>query len=159
MFKEFRPISLCNVAYKIISKILVLRLQDCMKEIISPNQNAFVKGRLISDSIFLTAEMMNFIHNARRKKTFWCEVKVDFFKAYDRVNWDFLETVLSIMKVPPSYSTNYYAMCSNCAIHIVAKWSESMHVLAAKRAKIGGSPLTLFVFVLYEYTIYSYPSS
>lgn len=98
--KEFRPISLCNVAYKAITKILVLRLQDMIKEMISPNQNAFIKGRLISDSIFLTAEMMDFIHKAKHRKNFWCAVKIDFFKAYDRVKWSFLEKVLKRMSFP-----------------------------------------------------------
>lgn len=61
-FKDFRPISLCNTAYKAISKVLVLRMQNVMKEVISPNQHAFVKERLISDSVLLTAEMMTYWH-------------------------------------------------------------------------------------------------
>lgn len=52
---QFRPISLCNAAYKIISKIIVNRLQPIMQEIISPYQNAFAKGRLISNNTFLAA--------------------------------------------------------------------------------------------------------
>lgn len=80
-FKEFRLISVCNVAYKIISKLPVLRLQSHMKDLISPNQYAFIKGRLISDSIFLIAEMMNFIHKAKQKKSFWCAIKIDFFQS------------------------------------------------------------------------------
>lgn len=58
-FNEFRPIGLCNVAYKIISKVMVNRLQAFMKEWISLYQNAFVKGRLISDNIFMASKLMN----------------------------------------------------------------------------------------------------
>ncbi|KAF7808324.1 ribonuclease H [Senna tora] len=47
-FKDFRPISLCNVVVKIISKVLVIRMQSIMERIIAPNQNGFVKGRAIS---------------------------------------------------------------------------------------------------------------
>lgn len=51
-FKDFRPIGLCNVVYKIISKILVNRLQPIMQELITPFQNGFLKGRSIQDNIF-----------------------------------------------------------------------------------------------------------
>lgn len=69
-FKEFRPISLCNVVYKAITKIIVLRLQDSIRDLISPNQNAYIKGRLISENIFLIAEMMDFIHKCKSRTNF-----------------------------------------------------------------------------------------
>lgn len=56
--KDFRPISLCNVSYRIISKVLANRLQPLLSQLISPFQNAFVKGRVISDNIILTTEIL-----------------------------------------------------------------------------------------------------
>ena len=61
---HFRPISLCNVLYKVISKIMVNRLKPFMDSIISPYQNAFIQGRNISDNILL---MRLWIHIERRK--------------------------------------------------------------------------------------------
>lgn len=85
-FKDFRPIGLCNVVYKIISKVLVNRLQPLMQDyLISPYQNGFLKGRSIQDNIFLASELLTYIHKARKCKTNWCAFKIDIFKAYDRL--------------------------------------------------------------------------
>ena len=58
---HFRPISLCNVIYKIISKVLVNKLKPIMDSIITPYQNAFIKGRNISDIILLAHEIIDVV--------------------------------------------------------------------------------------------------
>ena len=63
---QFWPISFCNVAYKIISEVIVNRLRAVLSDIVSPFQNAFFKGRLVSDNIILGGELINTIK--RRKK-------------------------------------------------------------------------------------------
>lgn len=62
---QFRPISLCNVIYKIISKILTERIKVVLPKLISPYQLAFVKGRLLQDNYIVAAEVFNGMNHKR----------------------------------------------------------------------------------------------
>ena len=55
---DFRPISCCNVIYKVIAKLLAVRLSHALVTIISPMQNAFLGGRLMTDNIHLVQELL-----------------------------------------------------------------------------------------------------
>jgi hypothetical protein len=97
---QFRPISLCNTVYKIVTKIFVSRLRPIMGNLVSPFQVAFVPGRRGLDNVVIAQEL---IHSIHRKKGRMGQLilKLDLEKAYDRLEWDFIREVLIFFKFPP----------------------------------------------------------
>ena len=85
-FNQFRPISLCDVVYKAISKILVGRLRPLLDKMLDSTQVAFVPSRCITKNIVLAQEIVHSFRHMKRKKGF-LGVKIDFQKAYDRMKW------------------------------------------------------------------------
>lgn len=108
---EFRPISLCNVVYKIISKCLTIRLRQILPEIIGPYQSAFVQGRLMGDAGLVAHELITHIKRRKNGKQPLATIKIDMNKGYDRIRWDFLQKVLQGMCFPEKMGSNDHGVC------------------------------------------------
>jgi hypothetical protein len=94
--KDLRHISLCNVLYKMVSKLLANRLKRCLDKFVSEEQSAFVEGSSILDNALIATEI---IHSMKRKTKGWrveLALKIDISKAYDRVDWGFFVVCLCV---------------------------------------------------------------
>ncbi|XP_030505163.2 uncharacterized protein LOC115720145 [Cannabis sativa] len=94
---DLRPIGLCNVLHKIVSKVVANRLKNVMPTVISDTQSVFLQGRLISDNIMIAYEIMHHLKRKRRGRDCYMALKLDVSKAYDKLEWGYLRAKMERM--------------------------------------------------------------
>lgn len=87
-----QTLNLCNFAYKIIVKVMANRLRHRLPKIIAYEESAFISRRQTENNILIVQEVLHQLRVRKKKKKFQAPLKLDMKKAYDRVEWDFLDS-------------------------------------------------------------------
>lgn len=114
---SYRPISLCNTIYKMISKVIVARLRPYLDELISP-QTAFVLGRKGINNAIIVQELLHML-SIKKGKVRFMVVKIDLEKAYDRLEWTFVRETLALFKVSSFLSNVIMSCISSSSIEVL----------------------------------------
>ncbi|GJZ93434.1 RNA-directed DNA polymerase, eukaryota, reverse transcriptase zinc-binding domain protein [Tanacetum coccineum] len=142
---EFRPIACCNVMYKCISKVLTNRIKSGLEKIVHINQSAFIPGRHIQDNILIAQELLKGYN--RRNGSKRCAMQIDIQKAYDTVNWNFMENVLigfgfhrtMVNWIMQCISSSKFSICLNGNAHGYFKGGRGLRQ---------GDPISPYLFTL-----------
>eukprot|EP00253_Pinus_taeda_P012292 PITA_12292 len=143
-FDDFCPISLCNVLYKIISKIIANRLRPILSTHNAPHQFAFLEDRQIHEAIGSAQEALHSIWTKHLKSTL---LKIDLSKAFDRVSWLYIKMILIHLGFPISFINWIMACISTPTFSILINGSAS-HFFHSERGPRQGCPLSPLLFLL-----------
>ena len=147
--KNWRPISLLNTDYKILAHLLALRMQKVLPEIISPDQNAYLKGRFIGINI---RTIIDSIEYSSQNQINTILAFLDFEKAFDKLNWDFIEKCLDGFGFGPvlrKWIKIMYTDISSAAINN----GFTTHSFKLKCGIRQGCPMSALIFILAAETL------
>ena len=143
-FADFRPISLCNLLYKLISKVIAVRVKPFLDSGISQEQYGFLKNRQIVDPIGIVQESL---HSIKSKNLCAFILKLDLIKAFDRVNWTFIRLIL-IHIGAPLQTVNWIMGCISSATFAVLINGTPTSFFPTSHGIRQGCPFSPLLFIL-----------
>jgi hypothetical protein len=143
-FSDFRPISLCNLIYKLISKVISNRIKPLLERSLSAEQLGFLRGRRIQDAIGAAHEC---IHSIKKKNQKALVLKLDLKQAFDCVDWEFLRLILHLVGFGESFITWIMSCVSSSSFAVLIN-GEASRFFKSERGLRQGCPLSPYLFIL-----------
>ena len=142
--KTWRPISLHNIDYKILSKALARRMEKVLPKLVHSDQTGFVNGRYIGQNIILLNDIMDYTDIKKLPGTF---LFVDFEKAFDTIEWIFISKMLEVFKFGCNFK-NWFSVIYNIIQSAVMNGGRMTEYIEIKRGVRQGCPLSPSLFIL-----------
>ncbi|KAL8146232.1 hypothetical protein AgCh_004104 [Apium graveolens] len=144
---DLRPISLCSVLFRILSKMMVNRLKVCLPTLISSNQSAFVEGRLLTDNALIAFEVNHYIKRRSQGINGVAGLKIDVSKAYDRLEWTFIEGILKKFGFYEIWIQRVM-MCIKLVTYNFLQHGSIFGDIRPKRGIRQGDPMSPYIYIL-----------
>lgn len=141
--KNWRPVSLQNVDYKLWAKVITLRLRSVIGSVIHPDQVCAVPGRKIADSLILMRDTIQFMKERMNKL---CILNLDLEKAYDRIAHEYMFMVLRKMGFPRSFINWIKCLYEDIGSRVIIN-GELTEVVRIKSGVRQGCPLSPLLFI------------
>ncbi|CAJ2652296.1 unnamed protein product [Trifolium pratense] len=141
---DYRPISLVYSLYKILSKVLAARLKKVLGKVISTVQSAFLPNRQILDGVLVVNELIDL---TKRKKDKCLLFKVDFERAYDTVNWHFLDYMMVRMGFAEGWRRWIHACVCQSSKSVLVNGNPTEEFSVGKGLR-QGDPMSPFLFLI-----------
>lgn len=144
---DLRPISLCNVLIRVLSKVLSNRLKPCLDTIISDKQSAFIEGRLLTDNALIAFEINHYMKRLTQGLKGRAAFKIDISKAYDRLEWSFIRSMMEKFGFSAMWIARIMKLISSVSYSFIRDGTIFGEVILQRGVR-QGDPISPYIYIM-----------